>query len=348
MPGLTVERCGNPFRIRQVPVGFSLRKAVLDVSLLNAFRKRLAARRHCVVHAVEEAAWLAALLCPAYGVPYIYDMASAIPEQLSGHTLFGSTPPQAVLRAAERRVIDRAAHVVCSGGLGSRVSGLSPGTGLTEWRFPAPEGNPDPRLVTHLRTQHAIEDTDRVLLYTGNFSSYQGIDLLLEGFVRAAASDPQLLLVCVGASDARDTRKVASRVPDALSGRVRVVPRQRRTLMPAWLAAADCLLSLRPAGSNIPLKVFEYMAARRPIIATRGPAHEPLLDDSRAFLCAPRAADVAASIRSVFTEDRQARRVADAAAHYAASHFSWPGFRQLVAGVYRQVLHPHMPKPVRS
>jgi glycosyltransferase involved in cell wall biosynthesis len=345
IPGVTIERCGNPFRIEHVPVGFSLRKLALDVSLLRSFEQLLAQRRYQVVHAVEEAAWLAAALCPAKGVPYIYDMASAIPEQLGAHPLLGRFPVQTLLRGAERRVIERAAHVVCSGGLGSRVHAVAPQASVTEWRFPVLQQHVDPRDVTALRAEHQIPEDDHVLLYTGNFSGYQGIDLLLEGFARAADHDPRLLLVCVGASDAAEAAQVEQRVPEGLRDRVRILPRERRVRMPPWFELADCLMSLRTKGNNIPLKIFEYMGARKPIVASTGPAHEPLLTDSRAFLCTPDVENVAGAIGRVFANPLRSRLVADAAADYATRHFSWPRFRSLVEDVYRRVLRTSAPSP---
>lgn len=346
--GVRIERCANPFGFRQIRVGFSLRKALLDLSLLRSLGRLLSARMYSVVHAVEEAAWLAALLCPRRNVPFIYDMASSIPGQLVEHRLLGLAPVGDILRALERRVVDRSAHVVCSGGLGPYVSSISRLASFTEWRFPVPQEHATPEAVARLREQHGIGASHRVLLYTGNFSSYQGIDLLLEAFMHAAAVDQDLLLVCVGASDARQVDELASRLPAALHPRVRLLPRAARSTMPAWFQVAHCLISLRTLGDNIPLKVFEYMASGRPIVASRGPAHEPILDDSRAFLCDADPDDVARAIHQVFAQPARARRVADAAGIHASRHFSWTRFRQLVGGIYARVLHSQVAAAERS
>lgn len=345
-PGVRIERCGNPLRIRRVRIGFSMRKLVLDVSLLRSFERLLARRRYVAVHAVEEAAWLAAVLCPIHAVRFVYDMASAIPQQLEGHRLLGREPFLTILRGTEKRVIERAAHVVCSGGLASHVRSQSPETPVTEWRFPVSGESARPAEAAALREQHGIIPDDHMLLYAGNFSGYQGMELLLESFAKAAASDPRLLLVAVGASDQQDAEKLATRLPQPLRQRLRVLPRQPRALMPAWLAAADCLMSLRTQGDNVPLKLFEYMAAGKPIIATTGPAHQPLLNSTRAYLCTTDVDSVAQAMQQVFEDPERARRSGARAAAYAGRHFSWSRFRELVAGIYAEVLQPAtLPEP---
>ena len=124
------------------------------------------------------------------------------------------------------------------------------------------------------------------------------------------------------------------RLPADLRHRVRILPRENRPLMQVWLALADCLVSLRPSGDNIPLKLFEYMAARKPIVASRGPAHQTILNDDRAFLCELDARGIADGITRVFADPARARRVADTAGDFASRNFSWSRFRQLVSGIY--------------
>lgn len=338
LPAVHVMRCGNPLRIRKVQVGFSARKLALDVSLLQAFSERLQEREYDVVHAVEEAAWLAAVLCPLGKVPFIYDMASSIPDELASHRVLGRAPILSLLRGTERRVARRAAHVLCSGGLGSRIAALAPATPVQEWRFPVLEEHVPPGAAAALRRRHRIGEDDRVVLYTGNFSRYQGIDLLLEAFAAALARNPRLLLVCVGASDEEQASRYAASLPAHARDRARILVRESRSTMASWFAAADCLVTLRTSGRNVPLKVFEYMASHRPIVASRGPAHEPALDATRAFLCDPDPAGVSLALQRVFADPERALSVASAAAAHATRHFSWSRFRGLVEGVYDRVL----------
>jgi glycosyltransferase involved in cell wall biosynthesis len=335
---VTTHRCANPLRIRSVPIGFSLDKCVLDAALLRAFERLLCARSYRLVHAVEEAAYMASFLCPRFDTPYIYDMASSIPAELRAHWLLGAPGMRSVLAAMERRVLAGASHVVCSAGLGDRIRAVAPAVAYTEWRFPGVAGAVDARTVRELRVSLGIEREARVVLYSGNFARYQGVDLLFDAFASALREDPSLMLVCVGASAAsRDA--LLARLAEPVRPRVRILTRQPRHTMPAYFALADCLISLRPDNHNLPLKVFDYMAAGKPIVATRGPAHEPVLNGERAFMCDAHVESIAAAMLAVFRSATHGQRIAESARRYSQRQFGWRSFVQLVESVYGRVLH---------
>jgi glycosyltransferase involved in cell wall biosynthesis len=340
MPHVTIKRAANPLRITKVPIGFSARKLALDASLIGSFRNQLDSARYDVVHAVEEAAWFAAVLCPQRRVPFIYDMASAIPQELESNRVLGTRPAQWLLRATERRVVDRARQVICSRGLARRVHAMKAGTPVSEWCYPAFETVDSPDAMGRLRSRLGLSCDDRVVLYAGNFSRYQGVELLIDAFARIAGSDPRLVLVCVGADDTLQADAMLDRLPAALVDRVRVVPRVERSQMPLWLSMADCLVSPRAGGANLPLKVFEYLAAGRPIVATRHGSHESVLDKNRAILCEDDAQSLGRGIAQVFANPGEARRMAHRARSYAHDTHGWGKFSRFVNDIYDGVL-PH-------
>lgn len=337
VPHVTIHRCANPMRLSHVPIGFSWRKAVLDTTLAHAFRTRLKAQRYDVVHAVEEAAYMASRLCPAHRVPFIYDMASSIPAELRRQKLLGTPSVQRLLKSVERSVLRRASHVICSMGLGDHVRREAAGTAFSEWRFPFVEPAGDARAVANLRRSLDIEPDDWVLVYTGNFASYQGVDTLFQAFGMALRSNARLLLLCVGAID--DRRAGSAAMPDpAVARRMRLVPRRPSHEVPLYLALADCLVSPRRPTDNVPLKVFDYMGSGKPIIATSGCAHEPLLTPERAILCDGTADALAAAILYAAANPSRMQDLAQAAGDYARRHFGWRPFVDFIRMTYAEVI----------
>jgi glycosyltransferase involved in cell wall biosynthesis len=334
IPGVTIHRCARLFGVRSVPIGFSAGKVALDVALFHRFKTMLSERHYDVVHAVEEAAYFAAMLCPSRRVPFIYDMASAIPVELERHPLLGTRLAQRALRSAEQAVLSRASHVLCSQGLAGRVRSISPETPVTEWRFPVPDKQVDSAAGARLRAQLGIDPKDHIVVYAGNFSRYQGLDLLVDAFVIASRRNPRLTLACVGAADENDAAQWRDRLPADVRPHAHVRPRVPREQVPDYLAMADTLVSLRPEGDNAPLKLFEYMAAGRPIVATRGAAHEPVLNSERAFLCDARADDIADQLTQLAAMPARAARVAEAAKRFVRAEYSADGFKRLLHKVY--------------
>ncbi len=330
---LTLCRCANHLGLKRVPIGLSWQKMLLDVSLWRSFHRLIAARHYDMVHAVEEAAYMASVLCPRRAQPFIYDMASALPEALKRHRLLNAAPLQRVFRAAEQRVMASACHTVCSAGLANYVREREPTASVSQWRFPANSGAVSKDHTAALRAQLQIPRDRKVLLYSGNFASYQGIDLLISALDRARLIMPDLLLLCVGATD----KELAARqLAAGATGHehIRFLPRQPSHLMLAYMAMADVLMLPRIGADNIPLKLYDYMASGRPIVATRQAGHDGILNDQRAFLCATSAESMADEIIRACACPDEAALVGGEAQCYAQRHFGWGGFVEFIRGIY--------------
>ena len=151
------------------------------------------------------------------------------------------------------------------------------------------------------------------VVYTGRVNHKKGLDLLVE----AARLLPAVLFLLVGGTGDEPAALVARKPAN-----VRIVPWQAGEGLGRYLAAADVLVippSTRPLGefgsTVLPLKVFLYMAAGRPILAGATPdVEEVLRHDRNAFLCRPDDAEALASALSTLLADETLRaRLASAA-----------------------------------
>jgi glycosyltransferase involved in cell wall biosynthesis len=332
--GLSVIRAPNLFGIRRVPVGFSIRKLLLDLTLVFTMWRQLARQRYACIHAVEEAAFPAAILGRHYQVPVIYDMQSSLPEQMVTHRAFRARPVQRALAACERWLLRRVDAVVSSAGLLPRVAAAAPRTPAYEWTFPMDVAAPDTGAAAlRLRSELAFPADARVIVYAGTFEPYQGLPLLLEALPMVRATVPSAILVLLGGEDDQTEalrREVAER---GLGDAVRVIDRKPREQVPAYLVMADVLVSPRSYGDNLPLKIFGYLAAGRPIVATDLPAHRAVLDETRAVLTEPSAGALGQAIVDLLTNPDAAARLAAAASAYAAQRLGWQRFVDSVAGI---------------
>jgi glycosyltransferase involved in cell wall biosynthesis len=337
IPRVRVLRLPNPFGFRHVPVGLSGRKLLLDAILVPALCVQLWRERYACVHAVEEAAFPAVVLGNLRRIPVIYDMQSSLPEQLVKFRAFRGRRVQRLLRRCEAWLLRRADAIVSSAGLMHRVSEAAPGKLAQEWRFPSLVVTPKRGAGTALRAELGIPTAAPVVVYAGTFEPYQGLAMLLAAIPRVRELVPDAVFVLVGG----DRESVAQMREDAkpldLHGSLVLTGRKPREEMPAYLAMADLLVSPRVYGDNLPLKIFDYLAAGRPIVATDLPSHRALLDDTRAILVEPSAAGLTSGIISLLSDPPRAARLAIAARDYADTNLGWSGFLAAVKAVYDEV-----------
>lgn len=337
IPGVRYLRTSNPFGVRQVPVGFSITKIVLDLILVPRLVRLLASGTYSCVHAVEEAAFPAVALGHRFGVPVIYDMQSSLPEQLTKHLAFRNGVAQAGLKRAERWLLTHADSIVSSAGLAQKVRAAVPNARLREWRFPSALPEASPQEVEALRRDLGIPPGRPVVLYSGTFEPYQGLPELLAAIPHVQAEVPNVTFVLVGAEESGGTTVARGHADLVRSGALRVVRRQPREKIPCFLALADVVVSPRAYGDNLPLKIFDYLAAGKPIVATDIPAHRALLDEDRALLTRAWSPELASAIVRLIRDKPLAARLAAAGHTYAEGRFGWFEFVRSVGDLYSEV-----------
>jgi glycosyltransferase involved in cell wall biosynthesis len=214
-----------------------------------------------------------------------------------------------------------------------------PDANVREWLYPALIPRVDTSRASSLRKDLGLGAHQRVILYSGNLAAYQGVDLLIDAFHKLRTTRPELVLVCVGASTRElHERGLAMHKGMAILDNVLILPRQPREKIAEFLRLADFLALPRVDADNVPLKLFDYMASGKPIIATRGAAHEPLLNDARAFMSDPTPEDYAAAILRACESPERAAETAAAAQSYARQNFGWSRFVEFIRFTYSDAL----------
>jgi glycosyltransferase involved in cell wall biosynthesis len=318
--------------VGRVRAGPSLAKLALDVPFaLEAFA-RMALGRYDVVHAVEEAAHLAAPLARLLRLPLVMDVDSSIPDQLRESGFARRGPLLWAAEALERQALRGAAAVITvCGSLTDGVKARAPQARVFQIEDP-PLGGPDPpdaHEVAALRQSLGLGPLP-VVLYSGNFEPYQGVELLVE----AAGQVPEAQFLFMG-GEPDQIEALRARAGRAGAGGRCVFSGKRSPLeLPAFLALADVLASPRCQGVNTPFKVYTYLAAGKPLVATRIPTHTQLLDDSLGFLVEPTADGLAAGIREVLQRPEEARARAARGRALIEREYSPARFAEKVAQAY--------------
>lgn len=140
----------------------------------------------------------------------------------------------------------------------------------------------------------------KIILYTGHLYGWKGADVLANA-AESLRSDCLTVFVGGMADDVANFKKNHSGL--LASGRLIIYPHQRHEAIPFWLKAADLLVLPNKADRKIsshftsPLKLFEYMAVKRPIVAADLPSIREILNESNClFFKAGDPADLAEKI----------------------------------------------------
>lgn len=321
-----------PLPVGRVRPGPSLAKIALDVPFMIEAWARAAFGRYDAVHAVEEAAHLIAPLTRLTGRPLVMDVDSSVPDQLRYSGFATRGPLVWTAEALERHALRQARTVitVCRS-LTEGVRERAPGAAVFQVEDPplVDASAPPAADVATLRAALGL-GPGPVVLYSGNFERYQGVELLVD----AAARVPEAWFVLMG-GDAGAVDAMRARV--APGARCVFTGTRPPSDLPAFMALADVLVSPRLQGTNTPFKVYSYMAANKPLVATRIPTHTQLLDDSLAILVEPDAEALAEGIRHALTKRIDAGTRAARARALVEREYSPSRFREKVAQAYAHV-----------
>lgn len=298
LPGLTIIRSLKPPFVSRVRIGPSWAKVPLDALLaLTALRVALT-RRFDVVHSHEEGGAIGVVLAWLWRKPHLYDMHSSLPQQISNFGYGRHRWLASLFGWIERVMIRRsqAVIVICQD-LDDTVKalGIPVPTVLIE---NAAGSGAAPSAGTGLRVRESLgltADTP-VVLYTGTFEAYQGLGLLYQAMARVVEIKPEARLVMVGGAPDQVEAARAEAGRAGVGTQVIFTGQRPAEEVPAYLDAASVLVSPRSSGTNTPLKIYQYLRAGRPIVATRLRTHTQVLDDSVALLVEPTADGLAGGI----------------------------------------------------
>lgn len=133
----------------------------------------------------------------------------------------------------------------------------------------------------------------KIFVYTGRFKTLgmdKGIAVALEAL--KSMNDQQLVVLAIGGSksDVDEYKAIANRL--GVGGQSIFIGYVSQSKLALYQKAADALLMPFPYSEHFayymsPLKMFEYMASRVPIIASDLPAVRDVLDESTALIVKP-------------------------------------------------------------
>jgi glycosyltransferase involved in cell wall biosynthesis len=321
LEGLRIFRSPRPPLLSKVRVGPSFTKLLLDGMLAITAWRRSRRDAYDLIHSHEEAGIFGVWLARRLRIPHLYDMHSSLPQQLTNFRFARSRILRRAFEVMEDRTIfgSDAVVTICQDlqdlvtakGAGDRSILIENvmGGDVEE----PPQSSPD-----QVRQRWGLPADAPLILYTGTFEPYQGLELLLAAADLVSRTYPKARVLVVGGRPEQvDAMRAAAPGTTAIFAGY-----QPAREIPAYLAAADILASPRISGTNTPLKIYSYLRSGRPIVATDLLTHTQVLDRETAMLVAPEPEAFAAAIVRLIKEPRLREQLASAACQRARTRYS--------------------------
>jgi glycosyltransferase involved in cell wall biosynthesis len=276
-------------------------------------------------------------------IPFVYDSH----ELWLGRTARGRSRLYDFLNRAwygwvERRYVPRAALVmVANPGVGPelerryRISGVA-----VVPNYPAESREVAPRDLRGLPGGESIPAGVPLVLYVGGMMPYRG----LEELIAAMAEVPEAHLVCLGAGGGITSQVEHEIRQRGLDARTHLIPPVPSEEVVPYAASASIGVSIvQPASLSyrlaLPNKLFQYMAAGIPVVASDFPDVRRVVMGSGAGIVVdpgdPTA--VAGALRRLIDDPAAARAMGHAGRRAVSERFNWRTSAQVLLRGYRAI-----------
>lgn len=331
--GCRLLRVRKLFLVRNISSGFSWKNFLYDSVMIRMVARLLKREKFDLLLAVEGASFMTRRLSRKFRIPYVYHMSSSLPQ-----IFCEEHPALSLLRAAlaryEKRTIKGSAGVLaCCKHLAEVAESYDTATSVQLLEGPS--------LISAALPAARRKETDLgpsrgclTLMYIGTLEHHQGIDLLLEAFSLACLDKEKLRLVLIGGSKADISRyQRKAKTLGVGDGVLLTGPRPARDLA-HYLAQADILVSPAISGDNTPLKLYSYLDAGKPLLATRLDMHTSVLDDSIALLVDAVDSEMAAGILRLARDTQLRSDLAQRARQRVAAEYNREAYRRKLGAFF--------------
>ncbi len=284
LPKITIHRVPFCRGIKNIRPGFSFKKLCLDFVMFFFTWKMVHQKKYSILHAGEEAVFIAMFIKAIYKIPYVYDLDSSIAQQLVEKNgalkifapIFNWFEKKAIQHAIANAPVCNALKELCEKNGSQKTVTLHDISQLKKIH-PSPTG----------LLRKNIKGDATVVLYCGNLEKYQGVDLLIESFPYALKRKENIALVIIGGVP-EDIQHYKEKAADLqISEKVYFLGPKPFEHLGEYLADADILVAPRIKGVNTPMKIFPYLHSGKAVLLTNLYTHTQIVSNKEAFLADP-------------------------------------------------------------
>jgi glycosyltransferase involved in cell wall biosynthesis len=327
-----------PF-IKHINIGPSFKKILCDFFVLLKTIKLLSTKKYDVIHTHEEAGFMAVMLKHFCKIPYIYDMHSSLPQQLENFDRRNFRHFIPLFKCLEKLTINNAMGIItiCED-LQNIVKRIAPHKNPVLIENVADNSMVfmDTGLID-VRKKYAIPGDKKIVLYTGTFEEYQGIELLIQSGNYLLKTRNELAYVLVGGKWEQIKRMKILADSYGLGEKIIFTGTVHPREIKYFYEISDIIASPRIKGTNAPLKIYSYLRSGRPIVATDLATHRQVLNRKVAVLARPEPKKFADAVSKLLDDEKVKRRMVFEAKKLVEEKYSYKDYLEKTESVYKAI-----------
>lgn len=189
------------------------------------------------------------------------------------------------------------------------------------------------------RKQLGLDPNRTYLCFVGSLVSWQGVDGIIRAIPKVGETIPQVNLLIVGEGAQREElERLAQDL--RLSDSVHFVGNVPYEEVPLYINSSDICLAPKIALSSgySPLKLYEYMACARPVVASRVPGFE-ILEEGAGLLFDPGdVEDLSSKIVTMISDREKMDSMGAKGREIVEKEYSWIAVAKRISGVLEEVV----------
>ena len=324
---------------RKLSAGPSVHKLYIDLLLIwKVLFTCLAFRPHLIHAHLHEGIVIGKVASLVFRVPMVADLQGSLTEELLDHKFIPRwTWLVQLLLWMEKKINQMPNHLIASSAQTRRsvierfrlsensVTSISDGVDLELF---------GPRAKDFvLRDSLGIAPEDKVVVFIGVLTTYQGIDLLLEAIPKVRRDIAAVKFLIIGfPEDGYRQRARMLRVADStiFTGKIPY------TNSPKYLALGDVAVSPKVSTTEANLKLFTYMAMGLPTVVFENPVNLEILGNRGIYAKQASADSLAEALVLILKDEDRRKELGEACYQKAVVDYSWRSVGLRLSKVYQE------------
>jgi glycosyltransferase involved in cell wall biosynthesis len=323
----------------RLSAGPSVHKFYIDLLLLWRVLATCRSFRPDIIHAhLHEGIVIAKLASIMFRIPVVADLQGSLTDEILDHKFIpGWSWLVKSVRWIEKQV-NRMPHQLVASSTNTAEL-VSDRFGIQRGAIAAIKDGVDQEVFyprspdASLRASLGIGPDDKVVVFIGVLSQYQGIDLLLDCIPHILREVSHVKFLIIGYPEQQYRQKAKVLGVDGAAIFTGKIPYAEA---PHYLALAHIAVSPKVSTSEANLKLFTYMAMGLPTVVFDNPVNREILGNLGVYAKDGNAASFTETLIRLLKDETRAKELGEACSNKAVAEYSWDSAgRQLVALYHR-------------